>query len=156
PDHPSPVSREARTQRLRARRVGNEIAALPTRKILKASAQETAEARQRLLHIDPASIELLLAGDHRDTGERSREQRGTPRLDLDHHGRRASDDIGKHAGVQDLVAETLLAPHQKRAVDRSAVPARLRIAARHQALGAGPAMLIERPALLEAAKAKAN
>ena len=58
--------------------------------------------------------------------------------------------------MEDLVAEPLLAPHQQRAVDAPAVPARLTVGARHQALGAGPAVLIERPALRKAAETEAD
>ena len=54
--------------------------------------------------------------------------------------------------MQDLVAKTLLAPDKQRAVHAAAVPTRLEIVARHQALRALPAVLVERPAFGEAAE----
>src|SRR5262249_4611786 len=112
--------------------------------------------REWLLRADLARKKLFLAGDHLDGWKGAREQRRQPWFDLEHNGRCPSEHIWQHAGLQNLVAETLLTPYEKRAVDSFTIPARLRITGRHKALGAGRAMLITRPASRKAPEAEAN
>src|SRR5512143_2820652 len=112
-----------------------------------------AEASDRHMCGNGSIVQIRPKWDDIDSRKRSGKQRHQPRLDLQTNLWDAGAKILDHAGIDDLMAQALLAPHQERSVERSSSPLRLRITARCRHAHS-VALFEQRPALGKPAQRK--
>src|SRR5712691_1647352 len=132
--------------------VRSQVPLLAPRKVVPVFSQIHAQAADGTMRLDLAAIQFRLHGNDVDVGKRAREQFHETGFQLQHHGTGECADLWNHAGVENLVAEPLLAPNQQRSFDPATGPARYGIIADDE-VGrlALPAALKQRPAFGEAA-----